>query len=394
MITAADFLAAATRQGFDFYTGVPCSFLTPLINGVLSRPALAYVGAASEGEAVAIAAGAWLAGRKTVVMCQNSGLGNAVNPLTSLNAPFRIPTLLITTWRGQPGIKDEPQHVLMGQITQQLLSTIDVEHAAFPTTEEALPASLRHASARMAERELPYAFVMEQGSVRDDGLDLPPPRRSEPGRREDLSGSGERPSRAAVLERLLALVDPAAAVIATTGKCGRELFTLADRRQHLYQVGSMGCASGMGLGVALNVSRPVVVLDGDGAALMKLGSLATIGAYAPAGLIHIVLDNGVHDSTGGQPTVSNTVDFAGVALACGYRHAVSCDTLDGFAAAYRSAAGGPKPALIHARIAAGSMSKLGRPTIAPDDVARRFKAFLAEAGESGAVPRVATGVAS
>jgi len=394
MITAADFLAAATRQGFDFYTGVPCSFLTPLINGVLSRPALAYVGAASEGEAVAIAAGAWLAGRKTVVMCQNSGLGNAVNPLTSLNAPFRIPTLLITTWRGQPGIKDEPQHVLMGQITQQLLSTIDVEHAAFPTTEEALPASLRHASARMAERELPYAFVMEQGSVRDDGLDLPPPRRSEPGRREDLSGSGERPSRAAVLERLLALVDPAAAVIATTGKCGRELFTLADRRQHLYQVGSMGCASGMGLGVALNVSRPVVVLDGDGAALMKLGSLATIGAYAPAGLIHIVLDNGVHDSTGGQPTVSNTVDFAGVALACGYRHAVSCDTLDGFAAAYRSAAGGPKPALIHARIAAGSMSKLGRPTIAPEDVARRFKAFLAEAGESGAVPRVATGVAS
>jgi len=394
MITAADFLAAATRQGFDFYTGVPCSFLTPLINGVLSRPALAYVGAASEGEAVAIAAGAWLAGRKTVVMCQNSGLGNAVNPLTSLNAPFRIPTLLITTWRGQPGIKDEPQHVLMGQITQQLLSTIDVEHAAFPTTEEALPASLRHASARMAERELPYAFVMEQGSVRDDGLDLPPPRRSEPGRREDLSGSGERPSRAAVLERLLALVDPAAAVIATTGKCGRELFTLADRRQHLYQVGSMGCASGMGLGVALNVSRPVVVLDGDGAALMKLGSLATIGAYAPAGLIHIVLDNGVHDSTGGQPTVSNTVDFAGVALACGYRHAVSCDTLDGFAAAYRSAAGGPKPALIHARIAAGSMSKLGRPTIAPDDVARRFKAFLAETGESGAVPRVATGVAS
>lgn len=395
MITAADFLVAATRQGFDFYTGVPCSFLTPLINGVLSRPTLAYVGAASEGEAVAIASGAWLAGRTTVVMCQNSGLGNAVNPLTSLNAPFRIPTLLITTWRGQPGIKDEPQHVLMGRITQQLLSTIDVEHAAFPQSVEALPVALRHAAARMAERELPFAFVMEQGSVRDDGLDLPPPRRSEAGRREDLTtATGERPSRAAVLERFLALVDPAAAVIATTGKCGRELFTLADRPQHLYQVGSMGGASGMGLGVALNVARPVVVLDGDGAALMKLGCFATIGAYAPAGLIHIVLDNGVHDSTGGQPTVSSTVDFAGVALACGYRHAVSCDTLDGFAAAYRSAADGPKPALLHARIAPGSMEKLGRPTIAPEDVARRFKAFLAESGGQGAVPRVATSVVS
>jgi phosphonopyruvate decarboxylase len=392
MITAADFLAAATRHGFDFYTGVPCSFLTPLINGVLSHPTLAYVGAASEGEAVAIASGAWLAGRGTVVMCQNSGLGNAVNPLTSLNAPFRIPTLLITTWRGQPGIADEPQHKLMGQITQKMLSVIEVEHEAFPKTVEALAAALRRAEARMAESELPFAFVMEQGDVRDDGLDLQPPRRIEPGKRNDLSVPGKLPARAAVLERFLALVDPAAAVIATTGKCGRELFTLADRKQHLYQVGSLGGASGMGLGVALNVARPVVVLDGDGAALMKLGTLATIGAYAPAGLTHIVLDNGVHDSTGGQPTVSSSVDFAGVALACSYRYAVSCDTLDGFASAYRAAAAGPKPALIHARIAPGSMSKLGRPTIAPEDVARRFKAFLAEPVAS-AVAAVAGGVA-
>jgi len=389
MITAADFLAEAARHGFDFYTGVPCSFLTPLINGVFSSKALAYVGAASEGEAVAIASGAWLAGRKTVVMCQNSGLGNAINPLTSLNAPFRIPTLLITTWRGQPGIGDEPQHKLMGQITQKLLSVIEVEQEPFPKSAEALPAALQRAAARMAESELPFAFVMEQGSVRDDGLEAAPRERTEPGRRDDFSVAGEQPTRAAVLERFLTLVDPAAAVVATTGKCGRELFTLADRPQHLYQVGSMGGASGMALGVALNVSRPVVVLDGDGAALMKLGSFATIGAYAPAHLIHIVLDNGVHDSTGGQPTVSGSVDFAAVALACGYRYAASCGTLDGFAAAYRAAALGPKPALIHVRIAPGSMRKLGRPTVTPESVARRFKAFLAEAGTVGAAPRVA-----
>src|SRR5579871_2929811 len=121
MISADAFIAQASSSGFDFYAGVPCSYLTPLINGVLSDRALRYVGAASEGEAVAIAAGAWLAGRRTVVMCQNSGLGNAVNPLTSLNHPFRIPTLLIVTWRGQPGGKDEPQHELMGGITQSLL---------------------------------------------------------------------------------------------------------------------------------------------------------------------------------------------------------------------------------------------------------------------------------
>src|SRR5262245_25678908 len=394
MISAAEFFAAAARHGFDFYTGVPCSLLTPLINGVLSRPALTYIGATSEGEAAAIAAGGWLAGRSTVVMCQNSGLGNAVNPLTSLNAPFRIPTLLVTTWRGQPGIGDEPQHQVMGEITHRLLSVIGFEHEAVPKTPQELPAALGRASAWMAEHELPFAFVMEQGSVRDDGLDVPARLHSEPGVREDLAMPGKLPSRAAVLERFLMLVDPEAAVIATTGKCGRELFTLADRPQHLYLVGSMGCASGMGLGVALNVSRTVVVLDGDGAALMKLGSFATIGAYAPADLIHIVLDNGVHDSTGGQPTVSSSVDFAGVALACGYRHAISCATLDQFASAYRLAAAGPKPVLIHARIAPGSMGKLGRPTIRPADVARRFKAFLAQpVTTSGAVPLDAGGAA-
>lgn len=379
MITADDFIIEAARHGFDFYTGVPCSFLTPLINGVLSSATIDYVGAASEGEAVAIAAGAWLAGRKTVVMCQNSGLGNAVNPLTSLNAPFRIPTLLITTWRGQPGIPDEPQHEVMGRITQRLLSLIEIEQAAFPKTAEALPASLGRATESIERTQRPFAFVMEQGSIRDDGFHLAPRERPKAGIRDEISMPGDLPTRAAVLDRFLTLVDPAAAIVATTGKCGRELFTLADRPQHLYQVGSMGCATGMGLGIALNATVPVVVLDGDGAALMKLGTFATVGAYAPARLIHVLLDNGVHDSTGGQPTVSASVDFAAVAIACGYRYAASCCTLQGFEAAFRVADTGPKPALIHVRIAPGSMSKLGRPTVAPDAVARRFKAYLAEA---------------
>jgi phosphonopyruvate decarboxylase len=179
-----------------------------------------------------------------------------------------------------------------------------------------------------------------------------------------------------VLERLLGLVDETAGIIATTGKCGRELFTIADRPQHLYQVGSMGGATGMGLGVALNTQRPIIVLDGDGAALMKLGTFATVGAYAPRNLVHVLLDNGTHDSTGGQATVSASVDFAAVALACGYSTAASCSTLDGFEAAWTAALDGNKPAFIHMRIAPGSMSKLGRPTIKPADVARRFKAFL------------------
>src|SRR6185503_2860065 len=391
MIDAAAFIAEATKHGFDFYTGVPCSFLTPLINRVLSDRSIAYVGAASEGEAVAIASGAWLAGRRTVVMCQNSGLGNAVNPLTSLNAPFRIPTLFITTWRGEPGMKDEPQHEVMGRITQQLLSLIGVENAPFPDTAEEIAPAFHRAVTAMEASQLPFGWVMRKGDVAESELSASasPPGRI--GRRDVFDEGGALPARVKALECFLSLVDREAGVIATTGKCGRELFTLDDREQHLYQVGSMGGASGMGLGIALNSDRPVVVLDGDGAALMKLGGFATIGAYAPPRLIHVVLDNGVHDSTGGQATVSASVDFAAVALACGYRHAVSCATLDQFASAYRRAAAGPKPALIHARIASGSMSKLGRPTTAPADVARRFKTFLAQPVD--AVPPGAAGAA-
>lgn len=378
MITAAEFVHEAVARGFDFYTGVPCSYLTPLINGVLSDRALHYVGAASEGEAVAIAAGAWLAGRRTVVMCQNSGLGNAVNPLTSLNAPFRIPTLLITTWRGRPGEPDEPQHEVMGRITQDLIRLMELDQAAFPAAPDEIAPAFDHAVARMEANSLPFAWVLRKGDVVEGLLDQPPPTLRLKGRREDLAEGGARPTRAAILQRFLDFADARTAVVATTGKCGRELFTLADRPQHIYQVGSMGGASGMALGVAMNTARQVVVLDGDGAALMKLGTLATIGAHAPANLIHVLLDNGVHDSTGGQATVSATVDFAGVALACGYGYAASCDSADGFEAAFRASTRAGGPALVHVRIAPGSMDKLGRPTVKPHEVARRFKAFLAE----------------
>jgi len=377
MITAEQFIAAAGARGFDFYTGVPCSYLTPLINGVLSDRGLRYVGAASEGEAVAIAAGAWLAGRKTVVMCQNSGLGNAVNPLTSLNAPFRIPTLLVTTWRGRPGEPDEPQHEVMGRITHDLIRLMGLGLEDAPNSPDTLGPAFDRAAAAMGATGLPFAWVLGKGDVADSPLDQAPPPSRPAGRRDRFDTHGQRPSREAVLARVLDLTDAATAIIATTGKCGRELFTLADRPQHLYQVGSMGGASAMGLGVALNTARLVIVLDGDGAALMKLGSFATIGAQAPENLTHIVLDNGVHDSTGGQQTVSASVDFAAVALDCGYAHAASCDDLEGFSQAWRAAAARPGPRLIHARIAPGSMARLGRPTVSPAEVAQRFKAFLA-----------------
>ena len=377
MIEADAFLEPARNRGFSFYTGVPCSFLTPLINRVISDPALGYVGAASEGEAVAVAAGAWLAGRRTVVMCQNSGLGNTVNPLTSLNHPFRIPTLVIVTWRGQPGLGDEPQHELMGEVMGSLLDTISIGHTGFPKETGAVPVALDRAERAMTADELPFALVMDKGSVRDDGLDQPDRPIHPRGQVEDIRQGGEHPARIDLLRCVQTLVPAEAAVVATTGKTGRELFTLGDRPQQLYQVGSMGCASGMGLGIALNTARPVLVLDGDGAALMKLGTLATIGAHAPGNLIHVLLDNGVHDSTGGQATVSPNVDFAAVAQACGYPRAYRCDTKAGFAQALEAVlVDGPRPALIHALIAPGSVAELGRPTVSPRDVARRFRSFI------------------
>ncbi|MGB1547548.1 MAG: phosphonopyruvate decarboxylase [Alphaproteobacteria bacterium] len=379
MIEADAFLEPARERGFDFYSGVPCSFLTPFINRAIEHPKLQYVGATSEGEAVAIAAGGWLAGRRSVVMCQNSGLGNTVNPLTSLAYPFRIPILLITTWRGQPGYPDEPQHELMGRITGRLLDDMEISHRPFPKEAGDIPALLEEADHTMTASERPFAFIMEKGSVRDDGLDQPQRALPPAGTRHDLDGSGERPIRSEALAAFLDLVSDEAAVIATTGKCGRELFTLADREQHLYQVGSMGCASGLGLGVALNVKRPVVVLDGDGAALMKMGTFATIGAYGPKNLVHVLLDNATHDSTGGQATVSESVDFSGVALACGYAHAFSANTLETFQTAFREAASLAGPTLLHLRIRPGSLGNLGRPTVTPADVARRFQAFLKRA---------------
>ena len=230
----------------------------------------------------------------------------------------------------------------------------------------------------MDEEQLPFGFVLRNGLIEDEALDQAVRTPLPPGNRFDLASGGVRPTRYAILEEFLEIAPEKAAVVATTGKCGRELFTLNDRKQHLYQVGSMGCSAPMALGVALNIQRPVVALDGDGAALMKMGAWATIGAEQPKNFVHILLDNGVHDSTGGQATVSPMIDFCGVAIACGYRNVWRCDSLEGFAEALPKALEGRGPNLIHAQIQPGSLGTLGRPTVTPQEVARRFKSFLSE----------------
>lgn len=375
MIHARDFVDAARQRGFDCYAGVPCSFLTPFINYVIGDTALDYVSAANEGDAVAIAAGATLGGRRAVAMMQNSGLGNAVSPLTSLTWTFRIPILVVCTHRGAPGVKDEPQHELMGQITGRLFETMDVPWLEFPRTQAAIAPALDAADDHARESGRPFALVMHKGTCEPYPLEGRTPGAARA--TANIGGSGHRAavaarsSRHAVLAELVARTDPARTVlIATTGFTGRELYAIDDRPNHLYMVGSMGCASSLGLGLAL--ARPdleVVVIDGDGAALMRMGNLATVGAYRPPNLTHLLLDNEVHDSTGAQATVAASVDFAAVAAACGYATVLRTDDraeLDVLAAP------APGPRFAHVKIAPGAIDDLPRPAITPPEVAARL----------------------
>jgi phosphonopyruvate decarboxylase len=340
MIEARQFVEAARDRGFHWYAGVPCSFLTPFINYVLQDPGLRYVSMANEGEAVALIAGIAIAGdagvphRRGITMMQNSGLGNAVSPLTSLTWTFRLPQLLIVTWRAQPGVADEPQHALMGPITPTLLETMQIPWELFPTETAAIGAALDRATKHMDETGRPYALVMQKGSVAASPL-MPgagafAERVASPRAAPKAHMAPEaRPSRQEALRLVVARTPAASTVLlASTGFCGRELYAIADRPNHLYMVGSMGCVLPLALGLAL--ARPdlrVIALDGDGSALMRMGAFATAGAYGPPNLWHLLLDNGMHASTGGQATVSPNVAFADVAAACGYAAAAEIDDL-------------------------------------------------------------------
>ncbi len=376
MIGADRFVEAARQRGFCLYAGVPCSYFKPFINYVIDSPRLRYIGAANEGDAVAIAAGSELGGRPGVVMFQNSGLGNAVNPLTSLTETFRLPLLLIVTLRGEPGgVPDEPQHAWMGQITTRMLELIGIPWEYFPEQSEQIEPALDRALEAMRSQRRPWALVMRHGAVE------PWPLRSRPqvrpiDRHPLPARVGEaRFMRAPMLRALQASLRPTDVVVATTGFTGRELYAAADLENQFYMVGSMGCASSFGLGLALaQPTRRVIVLDGDGALLMRMGALATIGYQRPGNLVHILLDNQAHESTGGQATVSHSLDLCGLAAACGYPHVARASTPDDLQAWLQSAGG--ELTFLHVPIQTGVAEPLPRPALEPAAVAQRLRDFL------------------
>lgn len=388
MIEAGQFVEAARKHGFTWYTGVPCSFLTPFINYVLQDPSLHYLSAANEGDAVAVAAGATLGGQRGVTMMQNSGLGNAVSPLTSLTWTFRLPQLLIVTWRGQPGITDEPQHALMGPITPAMLDLMEVPWELFPSEPDQIGPALERATQHMDATGRPYALVMQKGSVAPFALQPAEraPRPAQPAPVSLIEGVAPEamPTRRDALQRVIAHTPlKGTVVLASTGFCGRELYALDDRANQLYMVGSMGCVTTLALGLAL--ARPdlrVVAIDGDGAALMRMGAFATLGAYGPSNLVHLLLDNASHDSTGAQATVSPTVSFAGVAASSGYALALEGDTLDVIERLFDAPnapteLGGDGPRFACLTTRPGTPDGLPRPSVTPEAVKTRLMEHIA-----------------
>ncbi len=380
MTCPLQFVEMLRERRIALASGVPCSYLTGLINTAISHPEIQYLGAANEGDAVAIASGAELGGRHAAVLFQNSGFGNAVSPLTSLTATFRIPVLLLITWRGQPGgPADEPQHHLMGRITPELLDSIGIPWRLMPREEHGLPALLDEAVEHMSCRRSPFALLVRKGVFGHNELEHEPAQRaSETALDASVATDGPAYDQDDVLRAVQASIQPNDAIVATTGYTGRALYALNDRPNQFYMVGSMGCAASLGLGLAVTQPhRKIIVLDGDGAFLMRMGAAATLGYERPPNLVHILLDNSVHDSTGGQSTVSGSLDWLGIARACGYPRAFALGCLDDLADTLCRAAEGLT--FLHVKTKARRDRNLPRPHHTPVEVATRFRQWLSEA---------------
>lgn len=346
--------------GSDFYTGVPDSQLKALCNYLMDRYGIDpkhHIIAANEGNCTALAAGYHLAtGKVPVVYMQNSGEGNIINPVASLlnDKVYAIPVVFIVGWRGEPGIHDEPQHIYQGEVTVRLLENMDIATFVIgkETTEEELVAKMEEFRSILATGK-DVAFVIRKGAL----TDAPKVEYKNDNHmvREEIiqhivKASGEDP------------------IVSTTGKASRELFEtrVANGQSHKYDfltVGSMGHSSSIALGVAINKpDQRIWCVDGDGAVLMHMGSMAVLGANKPNNLIHVVINNGAHETVGGMPTVAGAIDLVGVAKACGYPYAVCVDSFEDLDRELEAAKERNELSLIEVKCSIGAREDLGRPT--------------------------------
>ncbi|AZS15406.1 phosphonopyruvate decarboxylase [Paenibacillus lutimineralis] len=362
------------KLGFNFFSGVPCSYLKNLINYAINE--FDYVAAANEGDAVAIASAAYVGGQKSAVLMQNSGLTNAVSPLTSLVYPFRIPLLGFVSLRGEPGIPDEPQHELMGRITTQLLELMNVEWQYLSKDLEEAKKQLILANEQITGNR-PFFFVVKKGT-----FDREPLKKQQNSIHSNqiirhAHKDNQMPARHEALAAINSVKDGDTIQLATTGKTGRELYEIEDASNNLYMVGSMGCVSSFGLGLALSQpDKNIVVIDGDGSLLMRMGSLATNGYYNPNNMIHILLDNNAHESTGGQSTVSHNIDFVNIAASCGYTKSIHVHNLEDLKVCLQEWKETKGLTFLYMKISKQSKDQLARPGIKPHEVKERLQRFI------------------
>lgn len=360
--------------GSDFYTGVPDSQLKALCNYLMSEYGIDqkhHIIAANEGNCTALAAGYHLAtGKVPVVYMQNSGEGNIINPVASLlnDKVYAIPVVFIVGWRGEPGIHDEPQHIYQGEVTVKLLEDMDIKPFVIgkDTTDEEVEAAMDEFKDSLSKGK-DVAFVIRKGALSYDGK-VKYKNKNTMVREEIIQhivkASGEDP------------------IVSTTGKASRELFEtrVANGQSHKYDfltVGSMGHSSSIALGVAINKPNTRVwCVDGDGAVLMHMGSMAVLGANAPKNMIHVIINNGAHETVGGMPTVASKIDLVAIAKACGYPNAVRVDSFDALDAELKAAKERNELSLIEVKCSIGARDDLGRPTTTALENKQNFMDYL------------------
>ena len=362
--------------GADFYTGVPDSQLRALCDYLMDTYGIDpkhHVIAANEGNCAALAAGYHLAtGKVPVVYMQNSGEGNIINPAASLlnEKVYAIPMIFLIGWRGEPGTKDEPQHIYQGEVTIKLLE--DMEIASFiigkDTTEDKLQSVMKEFRL-LLEQGKDVAFVVRKGVISYD-------------RKVEYKNSNTM-KREEIIQHIIK-VSGEDAIISTTGKASRELFEIreANGQDHKYDfltVGSMGHSSSVALGIAIHKpEKKTWCIDGDGAVLMHMGAMAVIGANKPKNLVHVIINNGAHETVGGMPTVAAGLNLAAMAAACGYPYAVCVDTFEKLDEELVKAKEGNRLCMIEVKCSIGAREDLGRPTTTALENKERFMEFLKE----------------
>ena len=361
MIRSEFFIEKLRESGIDCYTGVPDSLLKNICAYITDHfDAHHNIIAANEGAAVGLAAGHYLAtGRPACVYMQNSGEGNIINPLASLTDQevYNIPVLLLIGWRGRPGVHDEPQHIKQGKVTMGLLNTMGVNFDVLSKDEDKAEKQIAKAVTALKNKEV-YALVIEKDTFEEYKL-------------QNVEKNDLTMSREEAIRTVAAALDENDCIISTTGMISRELFEYRaamgqEHERDFLTVGSMGHASQIALGIAMaQPGRRIWCFDGDGAAIMHMGSMAIIASKEPKNYVHIVFNNGAHDSVGGQPTVGFKIDLPAVAKAVGYKNAFSTETKEHLTNLLKMLKAQEGPVLLEIKVKKGNRKDLGRPTTTP-----------------------------